>query len=1204
MEEATSQNNRPNDYLSRLVPDAEDGTEFHDLWDTSEQLFLASSVLRTDRNWMSVSRAIKPFGELTRPTDWYTPKNCAFQYNKLLSEIEDDSKKKTVPRTERETSEVRLVKNITEKRLNELSWLSKQTQSSANTVRNYVEMIQNNEFDDDELDELINKMEEFDKTEIEYYNQYLGKRNKLIEAKKLNTGKIKGKAKTKVIETKKKMPNFPDLSDSSSRQSPMKEIRIKKEPIEDAKPIKTESLTPLTLNALLDTKVTTASESPLLTSLLRSISSPQTPLSTVCSPSKESDTMDEFKSEASPRSSVPPSPRSATASSPMLNSLLKNSPSSTTPLQMSPAKETSPKVPSQPSFFIPSSLTSPQQVTVTTSALSPSHQFFHQQDLDGKKVTIRTSPVTSACLSAPTLSKLLEMPPSSPGKLPPLPVLDLPVPMSSISTPTTPDHAAKHSLDTKQIVFQSPAKTSSIKAEQNFVPDSTVLLKSSASYSRKGSTSEDIKPIIVADRGEAPERSTNVILEDLSDVFDQAFVKVEVKKEIGDEEDSTTKAILETIDATNSVDILSPSSIKLEPVNPSHVEEVSLADFILNDSLDLEGAFQGKASSASDIVPTIQTISSVQELLSAKNLDSIEEDKGVTSKKFYKSRVSKKEESTEKPVSDVGVLYLPKSTLTPKSENENSSLMVTADELIATFDIATADIKTEKPQECKPSKSESKSPVSKKPRLFDRLSTEKKELSEEEAPPTVGRPRGRKGKKGRGRGFKGTPVKPKPEEVFEFSESSMEENSTGYKSKNKTCYTPRLREDTLSEEVKIKQEPEDSPTENKLSSQTRNKQGKSPQATTSARKNLFTSDEERMGDVTMSDDASNQLLTEDQIKKENEVTSESKDDISKRSTKVELPKKKIAGKRSAVGKKRKLSSLDMEDLSAGSRDSEDMSTVQGKETSEEKFVVPPISMDMEVETNDSHPSSIAAESYKHMEENDESLQGSATTDLSPPATAEIKEEKEIPTFGKQNWFQGASPKSSEAVSQSSDPESEEDESDNDNQSVSTTKSTSQYTGTHPRQKRKERETPEYKAWKKAINIVFREASCHKNANVFLQKVTNDVAPGYLNIVHRPMDLAQIKKNIEYGVIRTTEEFHRDILIMFQNAIMYNSSDHDVHQMAVQMQQDVLVQINAFVRTQSNSKDEVSEPVSSLRGTRKSLKGKQSIGKGKEDTEKE
>lgn len=58
-----------------------------------------------------------------------------------------------------------------------------------------------------------------------------------------------------------------------------------------------------------------------------------------------------------------------------------------------------------------------------------------------------------------------------------------------------------------------------------------------------------------------------------------------------------------------------------------------------------------------------------------------------------------------------------------------------------------------------------------------------------------------------------------------------------------------------------------------------------------------------------------------------------------------------------------------------------------------------------------------------------------------------------------------------------------------------------------------------------------------------------------------MDLSLIKKNIDNGIVRTTEEFHRDMLIMFQNAIMYNSSDHDVHQMAVEMQQDVLEQIS-------------------------------------------
>ena len=42
-----------------------------------------------------------------------------------------------------------------------------------------------------------------------------------------------------------------------------------------------------------------------------------------------------------------------------------------------------------------------------------------------------------------------------------------------------------------------------------------------------------------------------------------------------------------------------------------------------------------------------------------------------------------------------------------------------------------------------------------------------------------------------------------------------------------------------------------------------------------------------------------------------------------------------------------------------------------------------------------------------------------------------------------------------------------------------------------------------------------------------------------------MDLTSIKKNVEGGVIRTDIEFQRDILLMFQNALMYNSSDHDV-----------------------------------------------------------
>ncbi|XP_064465880.1 bromodomain-containing protein 8-like [Ornithodoros turicata] len=108
---------------------------------------------------------------------------------------------------------------------------------------------------------------------------------------------------------------------------------------------------------------------------------------------------------------------------------------------------------------------------------------------------------------------------------------------------------------------------------------------------------------------------------------------------------------------------------------------------------------------------------------------------------------------------------------------------------------------------------------------------------------------------------------------------------------------------------------------------------------------------------------------------------------------------------------------------------------------------------------------------------------------------------------------------------------------------------------------------DYKLWKKAIMLVWRAAATHKYANVFLHPVTDEMAPGYHSIVYRPMDLLTIKKNIESGYIKTTLEFQRDIMLMFQNAIMYNSSDHDVFHMAIEMQKEVMGHIQDFLATQ-------------------------------------
>jgi hypothetical protein len=73
----------------------------------------------------------------------------------------------------------------------------------------------------------------------------------------------------------------------------------------------------------------------------------------------------------------------------------------------------------------------------------------------------------------------------------------------------------------------------------------------------------------------------------------------------------------------------------------------------------------------------------------------------------------------------------------------------------------------------------------------------------------------------------------------------------------------------------------------------------------------------------------------------------------------------------------------------------------------------------------------------------------------------------------------------------------------------------------------------------------------------MQPVRDEIAPGYSNTVYRPMDLTTIKKNIENGQIKSTKEFQRDIMLMFTNAIMYNSSNHDVHKISLEMYKEVL-----------------------------------------------
>ncbi|KAM9795618.1 bromodomain-containing protein 8-like [Neosynchiropus ocellatus] len=98
-------------------------------WSIREKLCLASSVLRSgDQNWVSVSRAIKPFSESGRPPDWFSQKHCASQYSELLEATEAPKRKRGEKGEVVETIEDVIVRRLTTERIEELKKLLRDSQ--------------------------------------------------------------------------------------------------------------------------------------------------------------------------------------------------------------------------------------------------------------------------------------------------------------------------------------------------------------------------------------------------------------------------------------------------------------------------------------------------------------------------------------------------------------------------------------------------------------------------------------------------------------------------------------------------------------------------------------------------------------------------------------------------------------------------------------------------------------------------------------------------------------------------------------------------------------------------------------------------------------------------------------------------------------------------------------------------------------------
>ncbi|KAF7249513.1 Kinesin-like protein KIF20A [Varanus komodoensis] len=97
-------------------------------------------------------------------------------------------------------------------------------------------------------------------------------------------------------------------------------------------------------------------------------------------------------------------------------------------------------------------------------------------------------------------------------------------------------------------------------------------------------------------------------------------------------------------------------------------------------------------------------------------------------------------------------------------------------------------------------------------------------------------------------------------------------------------------------------------------------------------------------------------------------------------------------------------------------------------------------------------------------------------------------------------------------------------------------------------------------FKKTLLSIWKMVAGHRYSGPFLKPVSEKQAPGYKDVVKRPVDLSSIKRSLSKGRIQNMVQFQRDLMLMFQNAIMYNSSNHHIHRIAVEMQHDVLEQL--------------------------------------------
>ncbi|OMJ23108.1 Bromodomain-containing protein 8 [Smittium culicis] len=106
-----------------------------------------------------------------------------------------------------------------------------------------------------------------------------------------------------------------------------------------------------------------------------------------------------------------------------------------------------------------------------------------------------------------------------------------------------------------------------------------------------------------------------------------------------------------------------------------------------------------------------------------------------------------------------------------------------------------------------------------------------------------------------------------------------------------------------------------------------------------------------------------------------------------------------------------------------------------------------------------------------------------------------------------------------------------------------------------------------KRWKKNIANVWMDINAHRLGSVFATAIKDVDAPRYSEAIKFPLDLKLIKNRIRDNEITSTNEFYREILLMFQNALMYNHETSQVYKMTLEIIPDAKSIIEQLAATE-------------------------------------